>query len=205
MALEHAERIYSSYSSVYDLFFDTILHPGRVRAVEVMDPRAGDEVLEVGVGTGLSLPLYPSHCHVTGIDISEGMLAKAQEKVSDQRLRHVDLRKMSAEALTFDTGTFDLALLSYVISCVSRPEAVLSEVARVVRPGGRVIFLNHFLSPNRLKAWCERRLTPLSRRLGFVLDLPLETVTGSGAYSLELIERVNLLGQWSLVSCVRRA
>ena len=205
MALERAGQIYSSYSSVYDLFFDTILQPGRVRAVEVMDIRPGEKVLEVGVGTGLSLPLYPSHCEVTGIDISDGMLAEAQEKVSEQRLRNVVLKKMSAEALEYEAAAFDKVLLSYVISCVSRPDAVIREVARVIRPGGRVIFLNHFRSPNRFKAWFEHHLTPLSRRLGFVLDLPLDKVTGSGEFRLELIERVNLLGLWSLVCCARKA
>jgi phosphatidylethanolamine/phosphatidyl-N-methylethanolamine N-methyltransferase len=204
MAVEHAERIYSSYSGVYDYLFDTILQPGRRRAVESLAIEGGDKILEVGVGTGLSLPLYPTGCRVTGIDISAAMLEKASERIDDLGMDHIDLRLMSAERLEWPDGSFDKVLLSYVISCVEHPDRVIREVHRVCRPAGHVLFLNHFLSPHSPVAWAERCLTPLSRRMGFVLDLPMRRVTDSGLFEIASIERVNILGLWSLVDCVRR-
>lgn len=204
MTVERAEQIYSSYSGVYDLLFDAILQPGRRRAVEAMAIEAGDNILEVGVGTGLSLPLYPEVCRVTGIDISLPMLQKAAEKVESLGMANVELKRMSAEHLKWPEGTFDKVLLCYVISCVERPEQIIKEVHRVCRPGGRVLFLNHFHSRNRLLRWGEKRLNPLSKRLGFVLDLPLNVVTESGLFEVNRIDRVNLFGLWSLVSCTRR-
>lgn len=201
MSIERAEEIYSSYSGVYDLLFDTILQPGRRRAIAAMAIERGDNILEVGVGTGLSLPLYPDGCHVTGIDISLPMLQKAADKIVKLGKANVDLKRMPAERLKWPDGTFDKVLLSYVISCVEEPVQVVAEVHRVCKPGGRVLFLNHFHSSNPIMAWGERRLTPLSKRLGFVLDLPLRVITDSGLFHIERIERVNLLGLWSLVIC----
>lgn len=201
MAIERAEQIYSSYSGVYDLLFDAILQPGRRRAISAMSIEPGDNILEVGVGTGLSLPLYPDGCQVTGIDISLPMLQKAAEKVVRLGKTNINLKRMSAERLKSPEAAFDKVLLSYVISAVEKPACVLREVHRVCRPGGRVLFLNHFHSRTRLMSWGERRLTPLSRRLGFVLDLPLSIITDSGLFRIERIERVNLLGLWSLVIC----
>jgi len=204
MAIERAEQIYSSYSGVYDLLFDTILQPGRKRAIETMAIRPGDSILEVGVGTGLSLPYYPAGCRLTGVDISAPMLRHASDRADALPDLDANLVQMSAECLRWPEATFDKVLLSYVISCVGDPAKVVSEVHRVCRPGGRVYFLNHFHSRNRIMAWGERRLTPLSRNLGFVLDMPLEVVTGSGLFEIERIERVNLLRLWSLVTCVRK-
>ncbi len=205
MSIERVEEIYSSYSGIYDLLFDAILQPGRRRAIDAMEIEPGDDILEVGVGTGLSLPLYPSEgCQVTGIDISAPMLRRAADKVVSLGRTNVVLKQMSAERLKWPDATFDKVLLSYVISAVENPLQVIREVHRVCRPGGRVLFLNHFHSRNRILAWGERRLNPLARRLGFVLDLPLSLVTGSGLFEVERIERANLFGLWSLVSCVRR-
>src|SRR5678815_1088280 len=201
MSIERVEQIYSSYSGVYDLLFDAILQPGRKHAIAAMEIQRGDSILEVGVGTGLSLPLYPEGCHVTGIDISLPMLNKAAEKVMKLGRSNVDLRRMSAERLKWPDATFDHVLLSYVISCVEKPEQVIAEVHRVCKPGGRVLFLNHFHSGNRLVAWGERRLTPLTKRLGFVLDLPFKVVKDSGLFDVERIDRVNRLGMWSLAIC----
>ncbi|HKY32226.1 MAG TPA: class I SAM-dependent methyltransferase [Candidatus Polarisedimenticolia bacterium] len=203
MMTERVEQIYSSYSGVYDLLFDAILKPGRQKAIAAMELHDGDRVLEVGVGTGLSLPYYPAGVHVTGIDISQPMLEKAARRM--QRLgRHVDLRRMSAERLRWPDASFDRVLLSYVISCVERPAQVVQEVHRVCRPGGKVLFLNHFAGTGRVRGWGEKRLTPLSKRLGFVLDMPVEVVTQSGLFDVEREERVNLLGLWSLVVCTPR-
>jgi phosphatidylethanolamine/phosphatidyl-N-methylethanolamine N-methyltransferase len=200
--MERVDRIYSSYSGIYDLVFDAILQPGRRCAVAAMAIKPGDEILEVGVGTGLSLPLYPEGCRVVGIDISSGMLARAERRLARLGRHDVTLRAMSAHHIRYPEATFDCVLLSYVISTVEDPDRVVREVHRVCRPRGKVIFLNHFASRRRLVAAGERRLTPLTRRLGFRLDLPIETITRSGLFRVERHERVNALGLWSLVVCL---
>ncbi|MGH9867001.1 MAG: class I SAM-dependent methyltransferase [Candidatus Polarisedimenticolia bacterium] len=202
--MERVERIYSSYSGVYDLLFDAILHPGRKRAVEAMAVTQGQHVLEVGVGTGLSLPLYPEECRVTAVDISRAMLRRAQERADDPRQgcrADIDLRQMSAERLQLPDRAFDRVLLSYLISCVDRPDQVVSEVHRVCAPEGRVLFLNHFGARGRILPAVERALTPLSRRLGFVLDMPLDVITRTGLFRIERIERVNVARLWTLAVC----
>ena len=202
--MERVERIYSSYSGVYDLLFDAILNPGRRRAVDAMGAAAGQHVLEVGVGTGLSLPLYPEGCHVSAVDISRAMLRKARERVDDPRQgvrADVELRQMSAERLQLPDHSYDRVLLSYLISCVDRPDHVVSEVHRVCAPEGRVLFLNHFGARGRLWARMERALTPFSRRLGFVLDMPLDVITRTGLFRIERIERVNVARLWTLAVC----
>ena len=205
--MERVERIYSTYSGVYDVLFDTILHPGRRRAIEMMRLAPEDRVLEVGVGTGLSLPMYPEGCRVTGIDISRAMLEKARERVDDPGSgcrASFDLRTMSAERLRFPDASFDRVLLSYVISCVNQPDAVVREVHRVCAPTGRVLFLNHFASRGPVWSRVERLVTPLSRRLGFVLDMPLDVITRTGLFDIEKIERVNAVRLWTLAECVPR-
>jgi phosphatidylethanolamine/phosphatidyl-N-methylethanolamine N-methyltransferase len=205
MSVQHAERIYSSYSRVYDIFFDAILEPGRRRAIQALEIRPGDTILEIGVGTGLSLPHYPSRCRIVGIDISTRMLHQARRRAAALGRRDVTLERMSAEALSYPDASFDRVLLSHVISCVEHPRRVIEEVHRVCRPRARAVFLNHFQSRKRLIAEGERRLTPLTRRLGFVLDIPQGLITDSGLFEVERIERVNIFGVSSVVSCLRAA
>ncbi|HXI02671.1 MAG TPA: methyltransferase domain-containing protein, partial [Candidatus Saccharimonadales bacterium] len=191
MTAEKVERIYDSYSSVYDLIFRSILEPGRELAVHSLGIQPGDRVLEVGVGTGLSLPYYPPSCEVTGIDISAAMLRRAQERARELGLRRARFLRMGAEKMDLPAGSFDRIQATYLLSTVPNPGRVLSEIWRVCRPGGTVAVLNHFRSRNRLVALGEKVLTPISRRLGFVLDLALDQVLGDGRFTVERVERVN--------------
>ncbi|MFQ5701462.1 MAG: class I SAM-dependent methyltransferase [Acidobacteriota bacterium] len=204
MSSRSSEQIYSSYSHVYDFFFDAILEPGRRRAIEALRLRPGDTVLEIGVGTGLSLPHYPDGCRIIGIDISSTMLAQARSKIAKLGRTDVTLRRMSAEALEYPDASFDKVLLSHVISCVENPRRVIEEVHRVSGPGARVVFLNHFVSGHRLMARAEHHLTPLTRRIGFALDTPLDIIRQGGLFHIERVERVNIFGLCSMVRCVRR-
>lgn len=199
------ERVYSAMARVYDGFFDWALEPGRIRALEALAPRSGDRVLEVGVGTGLSLPLYPKSVDLIGIDISEGMLRQARRRRDELDLHGVVLRTMDAGAMAFDDDSFDRVLAPYVISVVPDPERVMAEISRVCRPGGTVVVVNHFRSANPLVAGVERLLTPASRWIGFRMDLPEARVIRGTA--LELVEResVNLLGMWRLLTFRKRA
>jgi phosphatidylethanolamine/phosphatidyl-N-methylethanolamine N-methyltransferase len=197
-------RVYEVLARVYDDAFDWALGPGRRRAVGALPLSAGQRVLEVGVGTGLSLPFYPPGCHLTGIDISEAMLDRAHERVEASGRPDIDLRVMDARALSYPDATFDHVLAPYVISVVPEPRRVMAEIARVCRPGGAVVVVNHFRSANRLLRGGEWALSPASQWIGFRLDLPLEVVTEAPGLELQREERVNLLGLWHLLVLRRR-
>jgi phosphatidylethanolamine/phosphatidyl-N-methylethanolamine N-methyltransferase len=199
------ERIYTVLARIYDNAFDWALGPGRRRAVESLEIHPGDRVLEVGVGTGLSLPLYPEECSVTGIDISEAMLQQARERPAGSRPGEVRLRQMDAGDLVFPDESFDRVLAPYVISVVPDPEKVMAEMMRVCRPGGRVVVVNHFLSGNPLLGLMERSLTPITNWIGFRLDLTADRVARTAGLELVREERVNLLGLWRLLVFSRRA
>jgi phosphatidylethanolamine/phosphatidyl-N-methylethanolamine N-methyltransferase len=198
------ERVYSLIACAYDAFFDWAFGPGRRRAVACLPFRSGDRVLEVGVGTGLSFPLYPRNCHVTGIDIAEPMLDRARARLEEMGREGIELRRMDARKLRFADSSFDHVLAPYVISVVPEPERVMSEIARVCRPGGTVIVINHFLSANAVLRFLERLLTPLSRWIGFRLDLPVAVVESTPGLELVSARRVNLLGFWSLLELRKR-
>src|SRR5580765_7071789 len=145
-ASRRVERVYGVLARVYDGFFDWALVPGRRYAVSLLTPKAGERVLEVGVGTGLSLPLYPRGCDVVGIDISGPMLDRARARLSGLDQANVVLKRMDARKITYPDGHFDKVLAPYVISVVPDPSRVMAEIVRVCRPGGTVIVVNHFQS-----------------------------------------------------------
>jgi len=193
------EKVYSILARVYDAGFDWALGPGRRLAVERLPVRAGERVLEVGVGTGLSLPHYPAGCRVTGIDISEPMLDQARERADLLGLDHADLRLMDARDLAFPEHSFDHVLAPYVISVVPEPEKVLAEIRRVCKPGGTVVVVNHFYGESRLRRLFERLFSPATQWIGFRLDLPVEVVTATPGLAVVEDQRVNLLGLWRLL------
>jgi phosphatidylethanolamine/phosphatidyl-N-methylethanolamine N-methyltransferase len=197
------ERVYSVLARVYDEFFDWALGPGRRRAVGRLHPRPDQRVLEIGVGTGLSLPHYPPGCHVTGIDISEAMLERARARLEAMARSRVELYRMDARSLAFPDASFDHVIAPYVMSVVPDPERVMSQVVRVCRPGGTIVVLNRFLSSNPLLHWVERALTPATQWLGFRMDLPFERITGAPGVRVVHQEHVNILGLWRLVELER--
>ena len=146
------KRAYKFYAPAYDFIFDWIFNPGREAAIQLLDIRRGQQVLEVGIGTGLNLPLYPSDCRIAGIDLSEEMLKKAQEKVVELSLDNVTLKAMDATVMDFGADEFDSAVATYTISAVPDPVGVLREMRRVVKPGGNIVLLNHFRSQGPLAA-----------------------------------------------------
>jgi phosphatidylethanolamine/phosphatidyl-N-methylethanolamine N-methyltransferase len=204
MEAERTERLYSRLSSHYDLFFDKVFQPGRREALNAMELKPGERVLEIGVGTGLVLPMYPKTAEVVGIDLSEGMLEEARQRIVELGLRHASVLRMDAASLDFEDESFDAILAPYVISVVTDPRKVLREMKRVCRPGGRVVIVNHFLSRNPLKASVERLLSPLSVHVGFRLDTPLDCVLEDHELELDLKRRVNLMGNWTLLRLRKR-
>ena len=196
-------RVYENIAWGYDLVFGPTLHPGRVNAIKRMGIKPGDRVLEVGVGTGINASLYPSDCSVTGIDLSSSMLEKARERVARKGLRNVRLLQMDAANLKFADDMFDIVYAPYVISVVPDPVAVAREMRRVCRPGGRIVILNHFRSKNRVGAWLERIISPLTVHVGFKSDLDLPAFLAQADLKPVSIEKVNVPRIWSLVTCVK--
>jgi phosphatidylethanolamine/phosphatidyl-N-methylethanolamine N-methyltransferase len=195
-------RVYEKLSGVYDLTFGPLLHPGRLYAKDRLGIHRGDRVLEVGVGTGINLALYPSGCHLTGIDFSASMLEKARERAS----RHgIDVRliEMDAAALTFDDDSFDVVYAPYVVSVVPDPVQVVREMRRVCRPGGRIIILNHFLSTNPVIATVEKAISPLTVHIGFKSDLDLPGLLAQAELKPLSIQKVSFPRIWSLVTCLK--
>jgi len=198
-ASRRVERVYGVLARVYDEFFDWALGPGRRYAVAQLLPKSGERILEVGVGTGLSLPLYPVGCQVVGIDISDPMLERARTRLTGLAHAHVRLERMDARAIAFEDGYFDKVLAPYVISVVPDPDKVMAEIVRVCRPGGTVIVVNHFQSAFPPIALIEHLLTSVSTWIGFRMDLPVAAVTGTPGLTLVRKKRVNLLGLWRLL------
>ena len=195
--------VYEKLASVYDLAFGPALQPGRIRAVERMNIQAGERVLEVGVGTGINLSLYPRTCQMTGIDFSSSMLEKARERAAWGGLGQLRLLQMDAADLKFADDSFDIVYAPYLISVVPDPVKVACEMRRVCRPGGRIIFLNHFLSPNLLVSRVERLISPFTIHIGFKADLDLSAFLAQSALEPVSIEKVNVPRIWSLVTCVK--
>lgn len=198
------ERVYASLARFYDTVFDWALRPGRLAAVRALDLRQGHRVLEVGVGTGLSLGTYPVGADVIGIDISEPMLEQARARAGEARGRSISIRRMDAQSMSFRDGVFDYVIAPYVISVVPDPRRVMAEIARVCRPGGTVIVVNHFVHEDRLLRHVERWATPLTRMIGFRLDTRAEVVTRTPDLNVHSIQPVNLFGWWKLVVLRKR-
>ena len=195
------EGVYGKMASVYDLFFGITLHHGRVKAIQRMGIEPEHEILEVGVGTGIGLPLYPRRCGVTAIDLSEGMLERARTRVAQYDLDNVRLIQMDATELKFPDNSFDIVYAPYFINCVPDPIAVTREMRRVCRPEGRLVFLNHFLSDSRVVSKIERSIAPFTLHLGFKSDFDLPAFLAQTGLHAGSIEKVNLPRIWSLVIC----
>ena len=204
-AVENAfvENVYDKLAIVYDLTFGPALHPGRLQAIQRMNIQAGERVLEVGVGTGINLALYPREATVTGIDFTASMLEKARERAARKDAAPVRLLQMDAADLKFADDAFDIVYAPYLISVVPDPVKVAQEMRRVCRPGGRIIFLNHFLSPNAILSRVERLISPATIHIGFKSDLDLPAFLAQADLKPVSIEKVNWPKIWSLVTCVK--
>jgi len=197
------KRAYAFLCPVYDVLFNRIFHPGRVAAINLLEIKPGDRVLEVGIGTGLNLPLYPRDCVVTGIDISSEMLQKARLRSKELGLSGVTLALMDASNLEYPDNTFDHVLATYVISAVPDPVKTLLEMRRVCKPEGHLVILNHFRSENPVLGAVEWVLAPVCTRIGFKTDLKLKPLLEKAALLPDQIQRINvmMMNGWRLVRC----
>lgn len=202
MTVEYVEKVYNRYSSVYDLIFGRVFQSGRERAPVLLDLFPGAEVLEVGIGTGLSFSTLPRNIQLTGIDLSQKMLDKARERSEKMGLTNTRLLKMDATQLDFPDNSFDRVLAAYFISTVPEPIKVVEEMKRVCRPGGYLVFLNHFLNENPVVGFFEKVFSPLFYRVGFYTDLDLNGLMKDTGLTVETREDIDFIGHWKAVRCV---
>ena len=198
---DFVEGVYDKLAKVYDLIFGPTLHHGRLVAIERMAIKPADRVLEVGVGTGINLSLYPSKCSVNGIDFSSSMLEKARDRVRQKGLRNVRLQEMDAAHLIFRDDTFDVVYAPYLVSVVPDPVQVVKEMRRVCKPGGKIVILNHFRSANPILSRLERAISPFTLHVGFKSDLDLPGFLAQADLQPLSIEKVNFPKIWSLIIC----
>lgn len=198
---------YGRWAPIYDAIFGPVFRRGREAAVQAAE-RIGGRILEVGVGTGLSLPSYGRTNHIVGIDISEPMLARARERVERRKLSHVEaIRRGDAEQLDFADESFDVLVAQYVVTAISHPERALDEFVRVVRPGGEIILTTRIGAEAGLRAAIERALMPVTSRLGWRTEFPwarYETWLSTSP-KVQLLEKRALppLGHFYLVRVAR--
>ena len=196
-------KAYARWAPVYDLVFGAVFERGRKAAI-VAAERIGGRILEVGVGTGISLPDYSRNNRLVGIDISVPMLRKAKARVRQRNLTNVEaLAVMDVAHLGFASSFFDVVVAQYVITAVPDPEAALDEFARVLKPGGEVVLVNHIGAEAGLRRSFEHGFAPMARRLGWRPEFPWARLARwAGAHKdMRLIERrpVPPLGHFSLV------
>src|SRR5205807_1257221 len=197
------EKAYARWAPVYDLVFGKVFERGRRASIAAAE-RVGGRILEVGVGTGIALPDYAPTNRLVGIDISAPMLRKAQERVAEHGLTNVEaLAVMDAKHLAFPDNFFDVVVAQFVITAVPDPEATLDEFARVVKPGGEIILVNHIGAESGPRKVFELAFAPLARRLGWRPEFPWARLTDWAAKhgGVSLTERRPMppMGHFSLI------
>jgi len=197
---------YRRWAGVYDTVFGGISALARRAAVAEVNRLPGTRVLEMGVGTGLALPGYDRTKHITGIDLSAEMLAHARARVELLRLGNIDaLLEMDAEATGFADAAFDIAVAMFVASVVPNPRRLLAEMRRVVRPGGHILFVNHFAAERGPRWWVEWALAPASRALGWHPDFAVHALLDPADHRIAKLEPMPPLGLFALLRLPHRA
>ncbi|MFL9827025.1 class I SAM-dependent methyltransferase [Rhodoplanes sp. SY1] len=197
-------KAYARWAPIYDMVFGQVFERGRKAAIAAVEATGGGRILEVGVGTGISLPDYRRTNRLFGVDISEPMLRKAQERVVAQKLDNVEvLSVMDATKLAFPDGWFDVVVAQYVITAVPDPEGTLDEFARVVKPGGEIILVNHIGAESGARKIFEAAFAPIARKLGWRPEFPWERLARwvEKAPGIRFIDRKPMppLGHFSLI------
>jgi phosphatidylethanolamine/phosphatidyl-N-methylethanolamine N-methyltransferase len=191
--------IYDIHSRFYDATFGRLVRRRIAEAVGHMAIARTDVVLDLGIGTGASLPHYPNHGRIVGIDLSGGMLRECRKKIQERDLDHVALCQTDAMKLPFADDTFDHVFMSHVISVVSDPYRLVRQVQRVAKPGARIVVVNHFQSTNRFIAMVEKWLCPLCTKLGWRSDLALSDLVRRTGAEVDYRYKLDNIDLWETV------
>lgn len=195
---ENVIRAYRRYAPIYDSLYGAVLEPGRLALSTAVGKLQPGSILEIGVGTGLTLASYPETARVVGIDISEAMLEKARTRLGGLNGRDVRLELMNAESTTFADASFDCVAIPYVLSVTPDPARLVAEARRVCRKGGTIFILNHF-SGSRFWWFLERVVGPIADRIGFRSDFRFDEQILRYDWEVRSVKSVNLMGLSRLV------
>ena len=201
------ERAYDRWAPIYDLVFGAVFERGRQASLEAAE-RVGGRILEVGVGTGISLPDYSKANRVVGVDISEPMLRKARQRVTELGLSNVEgIEVMDAQRLEFEAASFDVVVAQYVVTAVPDPEAALDEFARVLKPGGEIVLLSRVGADQGVRRTLEHLFAPIACRLGWRTEFAWERYErwAQRPHGMRLVERrpIPPFGHFSLIRYVK--
>lgn len=198
------EKIYGKIGPIYNFIYGKLLfNEGRETSIRFLGIRPGAKILEVGVGTGLSLPLYPRDCTIIGVDLSESMLEEARVLIEEKKLRNASVQYMDATKLEFPDNSFDGVLGNLFISATTYPDKALEEMKRVCKPGGTIVLMNHFRSENPVLGKVEDIANPLAKRfLGFRANLSMDELLAKVGLRVKEKRQVNMLGLWTAVAMV---
>ncbi len=199
MTEEATSPLYDLWSKFYDYTFGALVHKRQVRALRELRPKPGDTVLDIGVGTGMTLRHYPRDITVVGMDLSGGMLNKAVKKIKSDGLTNCVLVQGDAMTPPFAEHSFDHIMITHVVSVVSDPAKLMAWAQRLVKPGGRVVVLNHFLSTNPFIAWFERTFNPIFVKIGWRSDLSLEECLNGSELDVQYNFKMTQLDFWQIV------
>jgi phosphatidylethanolamine/phosphatidyl-N-methylethanolamine N-methyltransferase len=200
LTLESVRTSYRRYAGFYDLLFGRICEPGRRLAIDLVNNRPDQRILEVGVGTGLALPMYRSDATLVGIDLSPEMLRKARARVARNELANVEaLIEMNAENLEFADSSFDCVFAVYVASVVPNPAKFVAEMQRVCAPGGDIVVVNHFASDTGLLSWIEKATASISQFIGFKPDFRYDDFVRLSGMELLANHSASALGIWRVL------
>jgi phosphatidylethanolamine/phosphatidyl-N-methylethanolamine N-methyltransferase len=199
------ERVYEGFAPFYNFVFSKLLFlEGREASIDLLGIKSGQKVLEVGVGTGLTLPLYPKNCSVVGVDLSPKMLNEAETLIHKKKLKNCTVRVMNATNLEYPDNTFDRVLGNLFISATTFPRESLLEMKRVCKPNGMIVLMNHFKSEQKVLGLFESAFNPIAQQLGFKSNLEMEPLLEAVGLSAKEVQKVNMFNMWTAVSMVNK-
>jgi len=193
------KKIYDIHSMFYDATFGRLVRRRIARGIAHMNIQPSDKVLDLGIGTGVSLNFYPNRGRIIGIDLSSGMLREARKKIRERGLQNTTVFQADALHLPFADDSFDHVFISHVISVVSDPYRLVQEAQRVAKPGARIVIVNHFQSTNRFIAMVEKWLCPLCTKLGWRSDLALQDLTRRTGVEIDYRFKLESIDLWETV------